>query len=479
MNEKEKLLQRIAHLENSRQEIMDNGRNEINGLQNRMTIERDAWEKEKRQILKEAEEKSQLISGPRPSDPASQVHSLFREKLEPNQLFREMLENISDQSIDIDKFEGFGDVTVDEWIADLKSIRDLKGWSENQTFRRAMTRLEDPAKSAVRNNTHSIRDLAELEKFLRDAYDVREPFAYYADKLASIKQGRDTGRKFVDRFQTIKTKLDASCPGQFSDNLYVEFFKRALRKEYRVEVQREKAKTLLKAMRVVRHADDFLLDTYQDSINLVSSDSKMEKILRQMEKMQNQLSGQASQWSRNNSRFLEKNQMFCQVCNRTNHFTEECRHLNSQFSSRGGCEKVKVLTPIGKVAKIKVFSLGVQLEEIKIFMTNVKETSQIFPDKGEGILRIVRGPILGIGQETGIVEILVKIRINFKINGTRTHAESGTRRTQIGKESKIFPKTSWKRVWNRMLRMIVSQLVRERVPPTQTAIPVILLRHAR
>jgi hypothetical protein len=84
----------------------------------------------------------------------------------------------------------------------LKSIQQLKGWSENQTFRRAITRLEDPAKSAVQNNRHSVTDLAELEKFLRDAYGVREPFAHYADKLASIKQGRDTGRKFVDRYQS-------------------------------------------------------------------------------------------------------------------------------------------------------------------------------------------------------------------------------------------------------------------------------------
>lgn len=87
-----------------------------------------------------------------------------------------MSENISDQSIEIEKFEGFGDVTVDEWIDDLIPIKDLKGRSENQTFRRAVTGLESPAKAAVRNSRNTIRNLAELEKILRDAYDVREPF---------------------------------------------------------------------------------------------------------------------------------------------------------------------------------------------------------------------------------------------------------------------------------------------------------------
>jgi hypothetical protein len=38
---------------------------------------------------------------------------------------------------------------------------------------------------------------------------VQKPFAHYVDKLARIKQGRATGRKFADRYQTIKAKLDA------------------------------------------------------------------------------------------------------------------------------------------------------------------------------------------------------------------------------------------------------------------------------
>jgi hypothetical protein len=124
-----------------------------------------------------------------------------------------MLENISDMTVQIERFDGLGDVSVHEFD-DLRTIMTLKNWTEENAFRVGLTRLDHPAKAAWRNNRDKIRSLSELEKFLFDRFGVHEPFEKYTKVLSTMKQGRDTGRKFADRFQSVKTRLDSACPGR-------------------------------------------------------------------------------------------------------------------------------------------------------------------------------------------------------------------------------------------------------------------------
>ena len=67
-----------------------------------------------------------------------------------------------------------------------------------------------------------------------------------------MKQGSESARKFIDRFQAIKTKLDTACPNQMSEKLYLSFFKQALRNEYRREIKRLSPKTLNDAMKIAK-----------------------------------------------------------------------------------------------------------------------------------------------------------------------------------------------------------------------------------
>jgi len=176
----------------------------------------------------------------------------------PTELYATMLENLTDQTITLDHFYGYGDVPVEEFLERVKEVSSLKKWNASQTFRRALLALRGPAATAVRNFREEINSLVQLSKFLNRRFGVRNPKDHFTRILTQIKQGNDSGRKFIDRFQDVKTKVSVALPGFFTDQHFVTFFKQALRPEYLREVRRHKLGSLEQCFDAAREADSYL-----------------------------------------------------------------------------------------------------------------------------------------------------------------------------------------------------------------------------
>ena len=180
------------------------------------------------------------------------------ENFGPGKLYANLLESLVDQSIPLETFHGFGDVSVQEWVSSIVDISKLKQWSSSQTLRRALLLLRGPAATAARIFRDEIHSLEQLSKFLHRRFGIKNPKDHYTRVLSRIRQGSDTGRKFIDRFQDGKTKVSLALPEYFSDSHFVTFFKQALNPDYRNELRRCKPRNLEACFDAVRDADIFL-----------------------------------------------------------------------------------------------------------------------------------------------------------------------------------------------------------------------------
>jgi hypothetical protein len=146
--------------------------------------------------------------------------------------FLDVFENVTDQTVKLDEFRGPGDGPVATWIERIRSVADLKNWSEVQVYKRALLSIKPPARDAVqnsilteRNPSDVITDMKSLEKFLHQRYGVKNPVSHYLEIFQRIKQGpSENGKQFTERFQAIKNELDTACPKMFTPPMYLAWF---------------------------------------------------------------------------------------------------------------------------------------------------------------------------------------------------------------------------------------------------------------
>jgi len=255
----------------------------------------------------------------------------------PEKLYASMLENLTDQSVTIDHYHGFGD-TVQNWCDHVRAVAGLKGWNASQTFRRAVLSLRGPAATAVRNKRDELHTMADLEKFLQKRFGVTDPKRHFTNALSRIRQGTESGKKFIDRFQAQVTAVNVSLPNYFSDEHFVQFFKQALNKQYLLEVKRAKAKTLDDAFSVVRDADSFLEGSVTpESVSVAAEgglvylkehcDKAHTNLVEKMKEIVAPISNNGG--FRNGQRFSNNYRpngvIRCQICSKIGHSASRCR----------------------------------------------------------------------------------------------------------------------------------------------------------
>jgi transposase InsO family protein len=232
--------------------------------------------------------------------------------------FLSVFENVSDQSVKLDEYRGAGDVSVSTWIQRVRSVANLKGWSEEQIYKRSLLSLKSPARDAVqnamltdRNPNGFIFDMKSLERFLHKRYGVSNPVSHYLERFQKIKQApSESGREFIERFQRIKTELDTACPGKFSDDVYLAWLKGGLRKSFKIELLKQRGiKTFSEAISVITVADQWIeMDLTEEEVNFTQF-------------------GTRGRIGKNRSPEKFGNVPRCQLCGKLYHTAEKCFQL--------------------------------------------------------------------------------------------------------------------------------------------------------
>jgi len=307
-NENKELFRSMKRMELENQELSKN----LNDQKVKRLKERDAYQREKEKY------KQSQSAAAQPADEAKANSEILK--------LKQIFENVGDTSVHIEPFSGAGYMTVTDWIVRLREIASLREWSDDQTLRKARLALIDPARSAVLNYKSEIVSLQQLEKFLQERYGIRDAAAHYIDKMSRLSQGvSETGKKFCDRFSTLKRHLDDVSTIAMPPKTYLTWFIRALRPRFRTEVERAKALQkidLLAAMKLVRDCDKFVfLEAQPDEFG--ASDSSHKVAVNSISALEQKIEDLSRKISQSGQNVLEK----CQICSQFTHTARFCPNL--------------------------------------------------------------------------------------------------------------------------------------------------------
>ena len=187
-----------------------------------------------------------------------------------------MLENLTDTSISLSTFHGTEDgQTCADWIATVRDVQSLKGWSDDATFKRAILSLRGPAEQAVRNFRSQITNLDQLYRFLEKRFGIKNNREHFLNALTNLKQNdREKGINFLERWQKLATQCEVSLGNYFSKEQMADFLRQSLSKPFKLECKRAKAKTLEEIIDCVRDADALLPHLDPSYVNLAMDSEK-------------------------------------------------------------------------------------------------------------------------------------------------------------------------------------------------------------
>ena len=242
-------------------------------------LEKDSMANELQRLIQQVKElednKQQSESIPRPASaldpPLGPTATNFS-----SDVYASMLENLTDTSISLSTFHGTEDgQTCADWIATVRDVQSLKGWSDEATFKRAILSLRGPAEQAVRNFRSQITNLDQLYRFLEKRFGIKNNREHFLNALTKLKQNdREKGINFLERWQKLATQCEVSLGNYFSKEQMADFLRQSLSKPFKLECKRAKAKTLEELIDCVRDADALLPHLDPSYVNLAMDSEK-------------------------------------------------------------------------------------------------------------------------------------------------------------------------------------------------------------
>lgn len=214
---------------------------------------------------------------------------------------------------DVPRFDG-KNIPVSDFVRACKRAREMTQSSPEASFIKWMkSKLVGQAYSMIEDN--EFNTVKEILDRLTSLYGPSKSIAYYRNEVVNLRKKVDESIiDYIVRTKDIRSaiqEIERSTYGQISpvtasDKEILESFLFGLPTEYRIELKLAGTKSLK--------------ETFEEAIEI---DRRM---IREKEKTSN--SSEFKQLNRNNNIQTGRNNLYCEICKRTNHSAENCFYKN-------------------------------------------------------------------------------------------------------------------------------------------------------